>query len=171
MKQDIQPLTEEEIREKFKHKKHTCALDYIQTKTKKPIGKCRKGRPVELKVDEVKLHYVVHYKESGTWDHIVPEEGENEGKIDSYECKVCFKQFKNSLEKKIYQGRGSSICHIATEHGRLLDALIKEGGMTEEIEFLAKHDKSFNEAYNEYFGKYLLIFFKNTFELVLDNKY
>ena len=30
----------------------------------------------------------VHYKEHGIWDHIVPEEGDNEGKIDSYECKV-----------------------------------------------------------------------------------
>ena len=65
----------------------------------------------------------------------------------------CLKKFKNSLEKKIYQGRGSSICHVATEHGRLLRALINEGGLAEEIEFLAQHDKSFNDAYNEYFGK------------------
>ena len=63
------------------------------------------------------------------------------------------------MEKKIYQGRGSSICHIATEHGRLLSALIQEGGMSEEIEFLAKHDKSFNEAYNEYFGTYIFFVF------------
>jgi len=151
IKKTIQPYTEEEMRKKFKYKRHKCVLDYLPTKTNKPIGKCRRGRPAELKVDEVKLHYVVHYKEHGLWDHIVPEEGDNEGKIDSYECKVCLKKFKNSLEKKIYQGRGSSICHVATEHGRLLKALINEGGMAEEIEFLAKHDKSFNEAYNEYF--------------------
>jgi len=151
IKKSITPYTDEEMREKFKYKRHKCVLDYLPTKTNKPIGKCRRGRPAELKVDEVKLHYVVHYKEHGLWDHIVPEEGENEGKIDSYECKVCLKKFKNSLEKKIYQGRGSSICHVATEHGRLLRALINEGGLAEEIEFLAQHDKSFNDAYNEYF--------------------
>lgn len=150
-KKEIIPFTDDEIKEKFKYKRHKCALDYLPTKNNRPIGKCRKGRPAELKVDEVKLHYVVHYKEHGIWDHIVPEEGDNEGKIDSYECKVCFKKFKNSLEKKIYQGRGSSICHVATEHGRLLKALIEEGGLSDEIELLAKYDKSFNDAYNEYF--------------------
>lgn len=152
VKKSITAYTDEEMREKFKYKRHKCMLDYLPTKTNKPIGKCRRGRPAELKVDEVKLHYVVHYKEHGLWDHIVPEEGENEGKIDSYECKVCLKKFKNSLEKKIYQGRGSSICHVATEHGRLLKALLNEGPqLYEEIEFLAQHDKSFNDAYNEYF--------------------
>ena len=88
VKKSITAYTDEEMREKFKYKRHKCMLDYLPTKTNKPIGKCRRGRPAELKVDEVKLHYVVHYKEHGLWDHIVPEEGENEGKIDSYECKV-----------------------------------------------------------------------------------
>ena len=45
---------------------------------------CRLNRPAEMNVDKVKLHYVVHYINRGTWDHIVPEEGEKEGKIDSY---------------------------------------------------------------------------------------
>ena len=48
---------------------------------------------------------------------------------------------------------------MATEHGRLLKALIDEGGMEDEIELLAKYDKSFNDAYNEYFGKILLFLF------------
>ena len=91
----------------------------------------------------MKLHYVVHYKEFGYWDHIVPEEGDRQGKIDSYECKSCNKRFNNNLEKKQYAGRGSAICHIATEHGRLLEALIQEEkDMTDEIEFLASIGKS-----------------------------
>ena len=35
-------------------------------------------------MEKVKLHYVVHYINRGVWDHIVPEEGDKEGKIDSY---------------------------------------------------------------------------------------
>lgn len=58
-KKDIKPYTDDEIKEKFKYKRHKCALDYLPTKNNRPIGKCRKGRPAELKVDEVKLHYVV----------------------------------------------------------------------------------------------------------------
>ena len=46
-------------------------------------------------------------------------------------------------------GRGSAICHVATDHGRLLDALLNEDkDMTKEIEFLAEHDKGFNDAYH-----------------------
>ena len=41
-----------------------------------------------------------------------------------------------------YVFSGSSICHVATDHGRLLEALLnEEKDMTEEIEFLAAHDK------------------------------
>ena len=58
-KKEIIPYTDDEIKEKFKYKRHKCALDYLPTKNGRPIGKCRKGRPAELKVDEVKLHYVV----------------------------------------------------------------------------------------------------------------
>ena len=58
-KKEIIPYTDDEIKEKFKYKRHKCALDYLPTKNNRPIGKCRKGRPAELKVDEVKLHYVV----------------------------------------------------------------------------------------------------------------
>ena len=45
---------------------------------------CRPGRPAELNVDKVKLHYVVHYINRGMWDHVVPEEKEKEGKIGEY---------------------------------------------------------------------------------------
>jgi len=156
-KKEITLMTEQEIKDKYRYKKHKCALSDLPTKTKKPIGKsCRPGHPEDLKVESVKLHYVVHYKEFGYWDHIVPEEGDRAGKIDCYECQVCDKKFKNALEKQgpgSSAGRGSSICHVATDHGRLLEALLnEEKDMTSEIEFLAEHDKGFNDAYNEYFS-------------------
>merc|ERR1711874_499662 len=156
-KKEITLLSEQEIRDKYRYKKHSCALSDLPTKTKKPIGKsCRPGHPEDLNVSSVKLHYVVHYKEFGYWDHIVPEEGDRAGKIDCYECKVCDKKFKNALEKQgpgSSAGRGSAICHVATDHGRLLEALInEEKDMTSEIEFLAAHDKGFNNAYNDYFS-------------------
>jgi len=156
-KKDIVLMSEQEIKDKYRYKKHKCALSDLPTKTKRPIGKsCRPGHPEDLKVESVKLHYVVHYKEFGYWDHIVPEEGDRAGKIDCYECQVCDKKFKNALEKQgpgSSAGRGSSICHVATDHGRLLEALLnEEKDMTEEIEFLAAHDKGFYDAYNEYFS-------------------
>ena len=95
-------------------------------------------------MDKVKLHYVVHYIYRGIWDDIVPEEGDREGKIDSYVCNACNnKRFKNYLEKQEYPGRGSALCHIATDHGRLLSAMLndKEVDMSEEIRHLAKYDK------------------------------
>lgn len=104
-------------------------------------------------MDKVKLHYVVHYIYRGTWDHIVPEEGDKEGKIDSYVCNACSnKRFKNYLEKKEYPGRGSALCHIATDHGRLLHAMLNDPNvdMTKEIEALAKYDKHFNETYRAF---------------------
>ena len=156
-KKNIALLSEHEIRDRYRYKKHTCQLSDLPTKTKKPIGKsCRPGHPEDLKAESVKLHYVVHYKENGYWDHIVPEEGDKAGKIDCYECQVCDKKFKNALEKQgpgSSAGRGSAICHVATDHGRLLEALLnEEKDMTKEIEWLAEHDKGFNDGYREYFN-------------------
>lgn len=96
---------------------------------------------------------MVHYIYRGVWDHIVPEEGEKEGKIDSYVCNACSnKRFKNYLEKREYPGRGSALCHIATDHGRLLNAMLEDEkvDMTEEIKTLAKYDKQFNDIYRAY---------------------
>ena len=92
---DIVPLTEDELKERYRYKKHTCRLANIPMK-KDISGQdaCRPGRPAEIGPDKVKLHYVVHYINRGKWDHIVPEEGEKEGKIDSYNCNVCSKRFK-----------------------------------------------------------------------------
>lgn len=65
---------------------------------------------------------------------------------------MCSKRFKNYLEKKEYPGRGSSLCHVATDHGRLLKAMLTdtEVDMREEVNALARYDKQFNEAYRAF---------------------
>ena len=86
---------------------------------------CKPGKPAFLPVDKLKLHYVVHYMLRGTWSEIVPEE-EDESRIEAYKCNICQKRFKNNYEKKEFPARGSIICHIATDHGRLIDAMKKD---------------------------------------------
>jgi hypothetical protein len=145
---DIVPYTEEQIRRDCKYKRHTCQMAEVTT-PRLIMGQdaCKPGKPAELAVDKVKLHYVVHYIFRGAFDHFVPEEGEREGKIDFYTCNVCpNKRFKNHLERAEYPGRGSVLCHIATDHGRLLKAMLDdENDMKAEIKNLAKYDKQFNE--------------------------
>ena len=93
----------------------------------------------------------------GLWDHIVPEEDpiETERKIESYTCQVCNKVCKNNLEKLEFPGRSTALCHLATDHGRLLKAMIEdtEVNMFEEIQKLAEWDKKFNETYKNFIGK------------------
>ena len=66
---------------------------------------------------------------------------------------LIISNFRNNLAKKEYTAaRGSALCHIATEHGRLLKAMIddKEIDMTEEINALAKYNSQFNESYKTF---------------------
>ena len=58
----------------------------------------------------------------GTWSDIVPEEVD-EGRVEAYKCNICQKKFKNNYDKKEFPARGSVICHIATDHGRLIEAM------------------------------------------------
>ena len=83
---------------------------------------CTPNKPAFLPIEKLKLHYVVHYMLRGTWSNIVPEEAD-EGRIEAYRCNICQKRFKNNFEKKEFPARGSVICHIATDHGRLIDAM------------------------------------------------
>ena len=83
---------------------------------------CTPGKPALLPIEKLKLHYVVHYMLRGTWSDIVPEE-QDESRVEAYKCNLCQKKFKNNYEKKEFPARGSIICHIATEHGRLMEAL------------------------------------------------
>ena len=86
---------------------------------------CSPDKPANLTLEKLKLHYVVHYMLRGTWSDIVPEEVD-EGKIEAYQCNICQKKFKNNYEKKEFPARGSVICHIATDHGRLIEAMKKD---------------------------------------------
>ena len=76
---------------------------------------------------KVKLHYVVHYLHRGTFNHIIPDlQGKEKQKVDAYECNICQKKFKNNVQKGEYPGRGSFVCHLATEHGKILDAMLED---------------------------------------------
>jgi hypothetical protein len=96
----------------------------------------------------VKLHYVVHYLHRGAFNHIVPElQGDDRAKVEGYECNVCGKKFKNNVAKSEYPARGSFVCHLATEHGKILDAMRDdtEIDMSNVIELLKTYDKQFRE--------------------------
>ena len=86
---------------------------------------CSPDKPANLTLEKLKLHYVVHYMLRGTWSDIVPEEVD-EGRVEAYKCNICQKKFKNNYEKKEFPARGSVICHIATDHGRLIEAMKKD---------------------------------------------
>jgi DNA-directed RNA polymerase subunit RPC12/RpoP len=123
---------------------HTCTLSEIPTE--EPIGgqdACRPGRPAKLPMDQIKLHYVVHYRLRGFWEKLVPKEKPEElGKIEVYQCLMCQRRFRNNHNKKQYPGRGSMVCHLATEHGQLLKAMRADplADMQSEIEALDKHE-------------------------------
>jgi len=56
-------------------------------------------------MDKIKLHYVVHYTFRGWWDYVVPKEKEELGKIETYECLLCKRRFRNNHNKKQYPGK------------------------------------------------------------------
>lgn len=125
--------------------RHVCKLADVPIK-KEISGQdmCRPGRPARLALDKVKLHYVVHYMFRGTWDHIIPEEDQNDlGRIEHYACNLCQRRFRNNHEKKEYPGRGSMLCHVATEHGKLLEAMRNDDkvSMQGEIDLLSQYEK------------------------------
>lgn len=122
----------------------TCKLAEVPTEEKiSGQDACRPGRPANLAMDKMKLHYVVHYTFRGTWDNLVPKENEEElGKIEVYQCNMCQRRFRNNHNKKQYPGRGSMVCHLATEHGQLLKAMRadNEVDMQSEIDALDRHE-------------------------------
>jgi hypothetical protein len=80
----------------------------------------------------------------GSWDHIIPEEDQNDlGRIEYYQCNLCQRRFRNNHDKKEYPGRGSMLCHVATEHGKLLDAMRNDEqvNMQAEITLLDDYEK------------------------------
>jgi len=122
-----------------------CKLSEINTgKTISGSEACRPGRPARLTIDKFKLHYFVHYMHRGTWDVLVPEEKEEDlGKIEAYHCNLCPRRFRNNHDKKSYAGRGSIMCHLANEHGKLIIAMRADDkvDMTDEIKAIDDHEK------------------------------
>jgi len=125
--------------------KHVCKLSDVPIKREiSGQDMCRPNRPARMSLDKVKLHYVVHYMFRGTWDHIIPEEDQNDlGRIEHYQCNLCQRRFRNNHDKKEYPGRGSMLCHVATEHGKLLDAMRNDDKvpMQGEIDLLNEYEK------------------------------
>merc|ERR1712110_1100187 len=71
------------------------------------------------------------------------EKPEELGKIEVYQCLMCQRRFRNNHNKKQYPGRGSMVCHLATEHGQLLKAMQADDkvDMQSEIEALDRHEQ------------------------------
>ena len=82
-------------------------------------------------------HYFQDFKKLGRWDFI-PEEFET---MKNTVCSLCKSPFHNVIHGK----RTAVMRHIALEHGFLKREFISEGNMEEEIEFLAKIDRRFNQ--------------------------
>merc|ERR1719167_1679361 len=85
----------------------------------------------------------------GFWDELVPEEDQTKlGLIEAYHCTAnpgpggCTRRFRNNHNRKSYPGRGSIICHLATEHGQLLKVMRADTviDMTEEINAINEHE-------------------------------
>ena len=73
---------------------------------------------------QIKLHYVVHYLHRGAFDDIIPDlQGKEKQKVDAYECNICQKKFKNNVQRGEFPARGSFVCHLATEHGKILNCM------------------------------------------------
>ena len=100
-------------------------------------------------MDKIKLHYVVHYINRGLWDHIVPEEGDREGKIDQYQCNACDRRFKNFLEKQEYPGTWPmSSLHNVNKQLSFFKNVNKQLSLFKNV--IEMH------AYNGYEGKYVI---------------
>ena len=67
----IELVSKDQMKQMFRHKTHKCALN-----------KCRR----EIKIEEVKQHYFIHFREAKLWDNIVPLEGEKI--VESYYCNL-----------------------------------------------------------------------------------
>ena len=91
---------------------------------------CTRASPALLALDKMSLHYVIHYIKRGTWDHLIPELTEEiKRKVEGYQCNVCGKKFRNNPGKGEFPARGSFICHWATEHGKVVEAMRRDQEM------------------------------------------
>lgn len=122
----------------------TCKLSEVPLKKEiRGQDACKPGKPAKLAAEKLKLHYVVHYLFRDTWNCIVPEEKPAElGRIELYRCNICQAVYKNHHERKEYSGRFFILCHMATDHGKLLEAMQTDHcvNMKSEIELMARTD-------------------------------
>jgi len=105
---------------------------------------CTKTKPALLSTEKLCLHYVIHYINRGTWDHLLADPSQaDRARVDGYQCNVCGKKFRNNHSKQEYPARGSFICHWATEHGKVLEAMKSDSlvDMTGVISLVTQHDQ------------------------------
>lgn len=129
--------------------KHKCRLASVGPPIEGPgSDTCRKFRPAELVLDKIKLHCVVHYRMRQTFEYILePPKDDGSCGIESYQCGICNRRFRNNPDKREFPGYGSIMCHLAVEHGLLYKAMKEdtEVDMTEVIGIISQVDEKFAE--------------------------
>jgi len=124
-------------------RKHQCVMSKVN-EINIVTELCTAESPATINHDKMCLHYVIHYIKRGTWDKIIPEITEEEKpRIDGYQCNVCNKKFRNNHSRGEYPARGSFICHWATEHGKVVEAMKDdvEVDMETVLELFEEHDE------------------------------
>jgi len=124
-------------------RKHQCVMSKVN-EINIVTELCTAESPATINYDKMCLHYVIHYIKRGTWDKIIPEITEEEKpRIDGYQCNVCNKKFRNNHSRGEYPARGSFICHWATEHGKVVEAMRDdvEVDMDTVLELFEEHDE------------------------------
>jgi len=116
---DIQEM----LLERSQSSKHKCLLPST-SEINIASELCTTEKPCLMNSDKISLHYVIHYIKRGVWDNVVPKlEEADKPRVEAYQCNICNKKFRNNHSKQEYPGRGSFICHFATEHGKIIDAM------------------------------------------------
>jgi hypothetical protein len=91
--------------------RHRCLQAFLPSVNKADAPDlCHRGRPAELAPDNVKLHYVAHYIQRGSFDHMVKAVAEGEKyRYEAYECNLCPFKARNDPAKQKFTGeRGCS---------------------------------------------------------------
>jgi len=126
-----------------KGKKHKCIMSKVN-EINIAAELCTDTSPAYISFDKMCLHYVIHYIKRGTWNKLIPElKEEDKPRIEGLQCNVCAKKFRNNHSRAEYPARGSFICHWATEHGKVVEAMKEDNlvDMNPVIELFKVHDQ------------------------------
>jgi len=126
-----------------KGKKHKCVMSKV-SEINIAAELCTEKSPAYISFDKMCLHYVIHYIKRGTWDKLIPElKEEDKPRIEGFQCNVCAKKFRNNHSRGEYPARGSFICHWATEHGKVVEAMREDKlvEMDSVLELFKLHDQ------------------------------